>query len=59
MTGMVMISEYASELYNDMLRGRKKTEKGSRINAGCGTKVRTECLWVNEACAFQNGDTIG
>lgn len=51
MTGMVMISGYDSELYNDMLRGWRKTVKGSRISAGRGTKVRTECLWVNEACA--------
>lgn len=51
MTGMVMISGYDSEVYNDMLKGWKKTEKGSRISAGRGTKVRTECLWVNETCA--------
>lgn len=51
MTGMVMISGYDSELYKDMLRGWRKTVKGSRISAGRGTKVRTECLWVNEACA--------
>lgn len=51
MTGMVMISGYDSEIYNDMLKGWKKAEKGSRISAGRGQKVRTECLWVNEACA--------
>ncbi len=51
MTGMVMISGYDSEVYNDMLKGWRKSEKGSRISAGRGTKVRTECLWVNEACA--------
>lgn len=53
MTGMVMISGYDSEVYNDMLKGWRKTEKGSRISAGRGTKVRTECLWVNEACAIR------
>lgn len=49
MTGMVMISGYDSEVYNDMLVGWMKTEKSSRISAGRGTKVRTECLWLNPA----------
>lgn len=49
MQGMVMISGYDSEIYNDMLTGWKKTEKGSRISAGRGTAVRTECLWINQA----------
>ncbi|HBS4124543.1 TPA: DNA adenine methylase [Klebsiella pneumoniae] len=49
MTGMVMISGYDTEVYNDMLSGWAKTEKPSRISAGRGTKVRTECLWLNPA----------
>ncbi|HCF8534872.1 DNA adenine methylase [Klebsiella pneumoniae] len=49
MTGMVMISGYDTEVYNDMLSGWAKTEKTSRISAGRGTKVRTECLWLNPA----------
>lgn len=49
MTGMVMISGYDTEVYNDMLAGWQKTEKSSRISAGRGTKVRTECLWLNPA----------
>lgn len=49
MTGMVMISGYDHEVYNDMLSGWAKTEKASRISAGRGTKVRTECLWLNPA----------
>ncbi|HBQ7223082.1 TPA: DNA adenine methylase [Klebsiella pneumoniae] len=49
MTGMVMISGYDAEVYNDMLSGWAKTEKASRISAGRGTKVRTECLWLNPA----------
>ncbi|QLY03741.1 MULTISPECIES: DNA adenine methylase [Citrobacter] len=47
MTGMVMISGYDSDVYNDMLVGWQKMEKSSRISAGRGTKVRTECLWSN------------
>lgn len=49
MTGMVMNSGYDAEVYNDMLSGWAKTEKASRISAGRGTKVRTECLWLNPA----------
>ncbi|MDA8500832.1 DNA adenine methylase, partial [Citrobacter sp. Igbk 17] len=49
MTGMVIISGYDCELYNDMLLGWTKTKKASRISAGRGTKVRTECLWFNPA----------
>lgn len=49
LAGMVMISGYDSEVYNDMLTGWKRTEKASRISAGRGTKVRTECLWINPA----------
>ena len=49
MTGMVMISGYDTDVYNDMLVGWQKMEKSSRISAGRGTKVRTECLWSNPA----------
>lgn len=44
-----MISGYDTEVYNDMLNSWAKTEKTSRISAGRGTKVRTECLWLNPA----------
>lgn len=49
MTGMVMISGYDTDVYNDILVGWQKMEKSSRISAGRGTKVRTECLWSNPA----------
>lgn len=49
MKGMVMISGYDHGIYNDVLSDWKKTEKESRISAGRGTKVRTECLWINPA----------
>lgn len=53
LTGMVMISGYDTEVYNDMLNGWTKTEKTSRISAGRGTKVRTECLWLNPAVQIE------
>ncbi|MEL5245061.1 MULTISPECIES: DNA adenine methylase [Serratia] len=46
-SGMVLISGYDSELYNDMLRGWHKVKKTARISAGRGTKNRTECLWIS------------
>lgn len=47
LSGMTMVSGYDSDLYNDMLAGWTKTSKPSRISAGRGTKVRTECLWIS------------
>lgn len=47
--GMVMISGYDSELYNDILKGWVKSEKEARISAGRGVGKRMECLWMNEA----------
>ena len=49
MAGMVIISGYDHEVYNDILADWRKMERGSRISAGRGTKVRTECLWINPA----------
>ncbi|WP_193160488.1 DNA adenine methylase [Citrobacter youngae] len=54
LSGMVMISGYDSEVYNDVLAGWQKTEKSSRISAGRGTKVRTECLWLSPHCLEQS-----
>ena len=48
--GMVMLSGYDSELYRDLLQGWRMITKGSRISAGRGTKVRTECLWLSPNC---------
>lgn len=51
--GMVVISGYPSPLYESVL-GRagwtiKKTT--ARISAGRGSTLRTECAWLNPACA--------
>ncbi|MEZ9441608.1 DNA adenine methylase [Vibrio sp. 10N.222.54.F12] len=48
--GMVVLSGYDSDLYNDLLPGWFKKEKLSRISAGKGTKLKVECLWVSPSC---------
>ena len=56
--GMVVLSGYDSELYNDLLPDWRKEVKSSRISAGRGTAVRTECLWISPNCkASQAGVT--
>ncbi|HFJ8961769.1 TPA: hypothetical protein ACGWGJ_002380 [Proteus mirabilis] len=46
-SGKVIISGYHSNLYDDELSGWRKVTKEARISAGRGTKIRTECLWMN------------
>lgn len=48
--GMVVVSGYANELYADMLVGWQRHDTEARISAGRGTALRTESLWVNDAC---------
>ncbi|MGX8948491.1 DNA adenine methylase [Providencia stuartii] len=45
--GKVLISGYDSQLYNKELSDWTKVTKKSRISAGRGTGIRTECLWMN------------
>ena len=42
--GMVLLSGYNSDLYQDMLRDWLKVEKSTTAESG---KRRTECLWIN------------
>jgi len=49
--GMVVVSGYDSELYNDMLAGWETFQTKSRISAGRGTALRTEVAWINPACS--------
>lgn len=49
--GMVVVSGYDSELYNDMLAGWEVFQTKSRISAGRGTALRTEVVWINPACS--------
>ncbi|MBE4436224.1 DNA adenine methylase [Vibrio parahaemolyticus] len=48
--GMVILSGYDSDLYNDTLKGWRKEEKSARISASKGTALKTECLWINPYC---------
>lgn len=45
--GKALISGYSSDLYNNALSEWGKVTKESRISAGRGTGIRTECLWMN------------
>lgn len=51
--GSVVLSGYNSELYNDLLPEWHKSQTKSRISAGRGTKVNTECVWLNPQCVEQ------
>lgn len=49
LSGMVVLAGYRTALYDDALVGWARHETRSRISAGRGCKVRTECLWLNAA----------
>lgn len=49
--GMVVLSGYASELYEAALAGWCRFETQSRISASRGTVLRTEVVWLNPACS--------
>ncbi|MEN5159722.1 DNA adenine methylase [Achromobacter spanius] len=48
--GLVVLSGYPSDLYDDALARWSRATTNSRISAARGTAVRTECLWLNPAC---------
>jgi DNA adenine methylase len=49
--GMVVLSGYDSDAYRSALSNWKKYTTESRISAGRGTAIRTECVWLNPACS--------
>ena len=49
-SGMVVLSGYDSDIYNDILNDWQQHRTRSRISAGRGTAVRTEVVWLNPAC---------
>lgn len=48
--GMVALSGYSSEMYQDLLTGWTMNSVNARISAGRGGALRQECLWLNPAC---------
>lgn len=58
--GMVMISGYESELYNDMLSGWMKSTKSVCANGqSSGGVKRTEVLWISPNCEQSQMDMFG
>jgi len=51
-SGMVVLTAYENNLYSEQLSGWTKHNTSARISAGSGTGTRTECAWLNPACAF-------
>jgi DNA adenine methylase len=49
--GMVVLSGYYTDLYDQQLVGWQRHETKSRISAGRGSTSRTECAWLNPACS--------
>jgi DNA adenine methylase len=49
--GMVVLSGYPTPAYEAALTGWSTATTEARISAARGTGVRTECLWLNPACA--------
>jgi DNA adenine methylase len=44
----VMISGYASELYDDILTGWRRLTRAHYASAGVGMRARTEVLWIRD-----------
>ncbi len=51
--GMVVLSGYETDMYNDILTGWEIHRIKARISAHRGTTSRTECVWINPQCAEQ------
>jgi DNA adenine methylase len=51
--GMVIVSGYATDLYNDHLTGWAREKTMSRMSAGRGTDLREETLWISPAATAQ------
>lgn len=49
--GMVLISGYDSDLYNDLYCGWKKVTKKSYASSQQGQVERIECLWISPNCS--------
>lgn len=57
--GMVVLSGYASTLYDHALEGWERRTTTARISAGRGTATREEVIWMNETCSNALNKNIG
>ena len=49
--GMVVLSGYANEIYENVLQGWERHQTEARIAAARGTLTRIEVVWLNPACS--------
>lgn len=54
--GMVVLSGYASELYDSLYRDWRRSERNVRADAGL---ARTEVLWLNPRCSEALNSVLG
>ena len=52
--GIVLISGYESELYNDLLSGWEKKVKSTVISSNKGGRTANEVLWISPNCTSVN-----
>jgi DNA adenine methylase len=57
--GMVVLCGYDNPLYRRLLAEWQVHTTTARISGGRGTSLRTECVWINQACAARLDDTRG
>lgn len=57
--GMVVLSGYSSELYEDALKDWDRHTTTARISSGRGTGTRQEVVWLNPACSAALEQNIG
>ncbi|MCE5180496.1 MAG: DNA adenine methylase [Betaproteobacteria bacterium] len=59
LSGMVVVTGYDNDIYRSMLKGWASRSTSARISASRGTALRTEVLWMNEACVNALGSERG
>lgn len=59
LNGMVIVSGYEHDMYHDTLVGWTPHSTSSRISAGRGSALRTEVVWINQACTEELNQARG
>lgn len=47
----MVLCGYDNPLYRELLADWQLHSTTARISGGRGTSLRTECIWINQACA--------